>query len=104
MKEDRYTVTIEIIDKDNTKENKELKIEHNENETKENELNLKALIISLIIAICIVCGMFSKNESIKLITWEVIGAIYIIAVVVFALGFTYINRNNIINFIKNMFR
>jgi len=106
MKEDRYVIEIEIIDKDKPKENEieELKIEHNENKTKDDELNIKALIISISIAICIIYGIFADNDYINLITWVIIGTVFILVMVVLVAWFMYDNKNVIINYIKNMFR
>lgn len=61
----------------------------------DSELNLKALIISFIIAICVVCGMFS---------WNIMGTILILATLALVIWSIHDNKNVIINYIKNMFR
>ncbi|MFT8349249.1 hypothetical protein [Clostridium saccharoperbutylacetonicum] len=66
MKENKYFVEIEVIEKNKPKENEYLKVNDTENK-KDDEVNVKSLIFSISITICITIGIFIHNEYINLI-------------------------------------
>lgn len=72
---------------------------------KENsELNLKFLIFSFIIAVCVVYEMFSDNNCMGVISWFIMVALLILASLALVIWCIHGNKNIIINYIKNIFR